>query len=519
MAATIDSACTRARCKAWALAALALPVWQAGADAAEWRFTPRAEARVSWSDNIRLGHDGERHGDFVTEAEPGFTLSGKGHRFALDADYTADLLWYLRGQGDSGLRHKLQAGLGAELLDELLFIDAKALIGQQNISPFGEQFVDNIHAAANRATVYVASVSPFLRQRLGNVAKGELRYTHDSFSSNNDALAASETDRAMLELKNGTSFVNLGWGLQAEGERVSFARSGTLINTRERADLSVKLLSTLALTASAGYERYGYTALTTLPQGSSRMFGLHWRPSTRTELQVAKGRRFYGDSYALNASYRGRLGALMLSYQEDITNAQAQFRIGTVDSTRAFLDRLWTLSLPDPALRREKIDSFLRDAGSPLGEPGATNAFSNRYFLQKTAQANLGLQGARNLVTLTAHATTRTVQSASFAPPPPDGLPSPFDDMHDTREAGLQALWRWKLNARTQSTVNASTDRVSMAAIGRTDRHHTLRLGVGHQWSRQLRGSVELRHVRQSSNLIPGSARENAIAVTMSALL
>jgi uncharacterized protein (PEP-CTERM system associated) len=519
MAAIIDAVPRRAPRLAGWLAVLALPCSLHGAFAAEWRLAPRAEVRTTWSDNVRLGHDGERRGDFVQEAEPGFTASGKGHRFSVDVDYTADLLWYLRGQGDSGLRHKLQAGLGAELLDELLFIDAKALIGQQNISPFGEQFVDNVHAAANRATVYVASVSPFLRQRLGSFAKSELRYTHDSFSSNNDALAASETDRAMLDLKNGSSLVNLGWGLHAEGERVHFARSGTLINSRKRADVSVKLLSTLAVTASAGHERYGYTALDTLPQGSSRMLGLHWRPSTRTELELASGRRFFGKTYALNASHRARLGAVMLSYQEDITNAQAQFRIGTVDSTSAFLDRLWTLAVPDATLRKEKIDSFLREAGSPLGVPGATNAFSNRYFLQKSAQANLGLQGARNLVMLTAHATTRIVQSASFAPPPPDGLPSPFDDMHDTREVGLQALWRLKFNARTQSTFNASTDRVAMAAIGRTDRHHTLRAGLAHQWSRQLRGSVELRHVRQSSNLIPGSAREHAIAVTLSALL
>ncbi len=518
MAAIIEAVPGPALRTALCAGLLTLACWPPAAVAAEWRFTPRAEARVSWSDNIRLGQQGERHSDFVTEAEPGFALSAKGHRFNLDADYSADLLWYLRGQGDTGLRHKLNAGLGAELLDELLFIDAKALVGQQAISPFGEQFTDNIHAAANR-TVYAASVSPVLRQRLGNVAHGELRYAHDTFRSNNDALAGSDTERAMIELKSGSAFQTLGWGLQAQAERAAYVRSGSIVNSARRADVNIKLMHTLALTASVGYERYGYTALETLPQGSSHMTGFSWRPSSRTVVEAQAGHRFFGDSYALNASHRMRLGALMLSYQEDITTAQAQFRIGTIDSTSAFLDRLWMVVVPDPAQRKDKIDAFLREAGSPLGVPGATNAFSNRYFLQKALQANIAAQGARNLLMLTAHGTTRIVQSASFAPPPPDGLPSPFDDMHDTREIGLQALWRWKFNARTQSTINASADRVSMAAIARLDRHHILRAALGHQWSRQLRTSVELRHLRQSSNLIPGSVRENALAVSVSVLL
>jgi uncharacterized protein (PEP-CTERM system associated) len=519
MAAIIDTSSRRALRLAPLACAALLPCWPQAAQAADWVFKPRAEARVSFSDNIRLATEGEKHSDFVTEAAPGFSLTARGHGLKLDADYTADLLWYWQGLGDTGIRHKLNAALASELLDDLLFVDATALVGQQSISPFGEQFVDNIHAAANRATVRALSVSPFLRQRLGTLANTELRYTHDSFSSNNDALAGAETERAALLVGSASGFQYLGWRLRWNGERADFARSGGLINTSRHADISVKLFRTLSLNASAGYERYGYTALAELPEGSSRMFGFQWRPSGRTDLDVAAGHRFFGKTYALSANHRMRLGAFSLSYQEDITTAQAQFRIGRADSTAAFLDRLWTLAVPDPLARKDKIDAFLREAGAPLGVPGATNAFSNRYFLQKAAQATFAMQGLRNLLMFTAHGTTRIVQSESFAPPTPDGLPSPFDDFHDTRETGLQAMWRWNMAPRTQSTVSADADRVLMPAISRVDRHHIMRLALGYQWTRKLRTSVEVRHLRQASNIVPGVVRENAIAVSLSTQL
>ena len=66
-----------------ALAVLAIP----DARAAEWKITPRIEAREAFTDNARLSR-GSKTSDFVTRVAPGIDLKAQGGRVLADVDYS-----------------------------------------------------------------------------------------------------------------------------------------------------------------------------------------------------------------------------------------------------------------------------------------------------------------------------------------------------------------------------------------------------------------------------------------------
>ncbi|MDO9188337.1 MAG: TIGR03016 family PEP-CTERM system-associated outer membrane protein, partial [Sulfurimicrobium sp.] len=114
--------------------------------AADWKITPSLDLKETYSDNIRLASPGNEKSDFVTQINPGISLTGTGPRLKVNARYGMQNLIYAEESSRNTLRHQLNAGANAELLDDLLYLDGKASISQQNISTFGQQSTgDNIN--------------------------------------------------------------------------------------------------------------------------------------------------------------------------------------------------------------------------------------------------------------------------------------------------------------------------------------------------------------------------------------
>lgn len=148
--------------------------------AAEWKIEPSLSLKETYSDNIKLAPPGNEKSDFVTQINPGISLTGTGPRLKVNARYGMQNLIYAEESSRNATRHLLNADANAELADDLLFLDAKASISQQNISSFGSQTTDNVNITDNLSEVRTYSFSPYLINRFGSMASSELRYTHDS---------------------------------------------------------------------------------------------------------------------------------------------------------------------------------------------------------------------------------------------------------------------------------------------------------------------------------------------------
>lgn len=489
-----------------AAAAMLLPC----AHAADWQFKPGIALRETYSDNIRLAPKGAERDDFVTEITPQFTLRKNGAGLQVQADYALQNLIYADDSDASATYHKLNARATAELLEGLFFLDGNASIAQQNTSAFGPRTEDNINATGNRSEVRTLSASPYLRKRFGETATAEARYTRDWMSSDAQALTIDHQDRITFAVNSGPEFRTLSWGGNYSRRNVSYDDGRTVRLESATTNFGYRLTPMFSLVATVGYETNNYVTFGEKPEGLIWLAGFKWTPSERTSLEARMGKRFYGNTYSVNASHRARTGVFSLGYNEDLTTALSPSVGQTNINTADLLNDLWRTSIPDNQTRQQMVDTFIRNNRLPSVLTQNVLSLSNRVFIQKALQSSFAFRGPRHTTILTLFNTERTAQNSAGLDA---GLPGAavLGLEGDTRQTGGNVIWNFQLSARTSAGASIGYSRTRSLSSERTDVYRNASVSLSRQISVKTRGTLEFRRQDQDTVLAGGSRVENAI--------
>lgn len=502
-----------------AAAAVALALLSlAPACRADWKFIPSVDLSETYTDNVALRANAQAN--WVTELAPTFRLDHIGPRLQLNAIYSRRFYEYADKDvgGTQNAAQNLSATAKAKLINELLFIDANASIGQRDASAFGavQQNTGNNFATANSAEVKTARISPYLKYRLGSYANAELRYSVDRVTSSAGGLNNSTANALTMNVASGNAFRQLGWGLQVNKSKqqgVATADSGGESDSENYA-LTLRWAATdqFNVTALGGYDSYDYQALGGSNGGQAWQLGFDWRPSSRTHLTASVGKRYYGNSYSLQAQHRARISVWTFSYNDAVTSTRQQFLLPSSIDTFSLLDRMFTTTIPDPDARRQAVEAYIQATGLPASLANSINYFSNRYYLQKQFQAAVALNGARTTTVLTLQDMRRNGLSSTDV----DGgllgnTSTMFND--NTRQSGGNVTWNWRLAPRTGVLASADMTRIRSISANTGSTNRGLRIGLTHQLQPKLRATINLR--RASGGLNTAKYTENAISASL----
>jgi uncharacterized protein (PEP-CTERM system associated) len=482
---------------------------------AEVRVRSSVSATETYSDNPQLSADGSE-GQFISSVTPTLNAIINSPRVQMSANLSANLYAYSGNtQNTNSASVQLSAGGKASLIQDLFYVDASASRSRQSISAFGQQS-PNDYSSANSTTISSWRISPYLVQRFGNFASGQLRYTRDWVQSGNGQLGKSHGDSASLALNSGPAFTTFGWDLQASHQSVGDAIAGESNTDNAVATLRYRAKSTLSLYVNGGYDRYSYEGLGGTSGGKSFAGGFTWTPSQRTSIDASIGRRYFGKTYSLDAKVRSRRTLWNVAYHDDITTARAQFlRPGSID-TASLLDSSFAAAFPDPVERLQAIRAYLAATGLPTSIANNINYFSNRLLLQKQLQASFVLNGAKSSLIASVSNTRRTALS-------PEGVDAPLTSdlalggLNDnTRQTGASVAFNYRLSSRTSTTASTSKSRSLSTTTGITQTQTNVNLTVNHQFARKLQGNVNLRHSRGDAfSVFGGGYRENAVSASL----
>jgi uncharacterized protein (PEP-CTERM system associated) len=358
------------------------------------------------------------------------------------------------------------------------------------------------------------TISPYLRKRYETFADFEARYAHDGVSSDTGGFATYNNDRFSLSANSGAAFNKIGWNAIYLRQQTSYSGFSSTNSDYANAAGRYNLTDQFALTGSVGYERYGYDFTSESPSGASWSVGFAWTPTPRTRLEASAGQRFYGNTYALNGTLRNRYEVWNVSYNEQITTPAAQLAQTVSIPTTTFLDQLFAQSIPDAATRTQAVDAYIRATGLPATLSYQVNGLSNSYFLQKRAQASVGLNISKSTLVLTAYNVVNSPQSVQGVN---SGLAANNNLAFaaDTHQAGVSALWTLRLAPLTSVNVNSQYYRTSSSSIDRVDHNELLTVGLSRQFLPKLNGTVELRRYQGTYGGV-GSFRENAVSAILS---
>lgn len=473
------------------------------ATAAEWKITPRVGLTEIYTDNVRLTPAGTERSEFITQVSPGLTIVGDGPRLQVRANYEMQNFAYGR-QGSFSSNHQFTGVADAELVDQLFFLNGKASVSQQPISPFDTQALSNANQTGNRTDVRTYSVSPYLRHRFGSAAIAEMRYSHDASASTAGGLLDSNSDSIRLSVDSGTAFRTVGWGWRYSRQDTDYDNANSLRSEETAASLRYLLTPRFALTSSAGYEKSDYLALGAKPQGSFWQAGVAWAPTSRTNLEASGGHRYYGKSYSLSARHRARRTVWSLGFSDQVSTTQSQFQIPVTPDTQAFITQLEQTPGLDPQV--------LADLTSLLNTP--INSLTNRVFLEKRWQGSVALNGAKNTLLLSVFDANRNALTASTI----DGalLGATNIALQDnTHQRGIGAMWNWHPTSRSSLSLGANQSRAESFSTGLVTNTRTWQIGLTRRYHPNLKGTLELRRLQQDFNQPGRDVRENAVTASL----
>ena len=500
-----------------AIIILTCPVYSVAAD---WKIVPRLNLIETYTDNVTLAARGSEKSDFITQINPGISLIGTGARLKVDASYTMQNLFYANENNSNRTVHQLRAGEKAELIKNFLFLDSNANISQQNISLLGPLATTNENITNNRTTIKTYSISPYIRHNFSNFASTQARYTHNAVYTVVEGNTGRQSDTILLSLTSGSAFRTLGWGLNYTNQKINGlgtsigGLSRSVENERYTGNLRYRVSSKFSLTGTSGYQKFSYASTIGKSAGSFWTAGFVWTPAERTSITANAGQAFFGPTYTLMASHHTRRSAWSLNANQLITTTRDQFLIPATTDTANFLNQLWTSNIPDPVMRQQTVDAFIRDNGLPASISDPINFLTTQFFLQKRLQATVALSGARNTLVLSTFHMLREPQTIGDTNDVLIGTNN--ISLNSTiKQIGGNALWSWKITPRTNANIGAVYTRSNILATGREDETKTFRVGLTRQIRPKLNGAVNFRHTERTSNQIGSEYRENAIVASL----
>lgn len=478
-----------------------------------WEIYPIFLADETYTDNVRLGPVGLERSDWVTRLAPGVLIYGNGPRLRLTASYSPEILARAQ-EGTIDIFHHLKANGDAELMQQLLFVDASARVSQQDVSLFGPLTESNVNVTENRTTVGAFSLSPYLRRDFGRNVQGEARLTYSTVNTgktdasiNAAAVSDSSSNRIDLRLISGPAYKRLTWNVAYSKERIDYESGQNIEIDRISAAARRLITPTLGLQANVGYEDNNYVTSGPALDGAFWSVGPEWTPTPRTRLVATAGRRFDKPHYSLDFSHRTRLTTWSVDYKDDITTQRQQILVPTGVDTIDFLNTLFLSRISDPVARQQAVQAFIIQTGLPPTLIFPVNFFTTTPFEQKQWRASFGIHGVRNAVLANVFRMTREAtavdQTATGA--------GDFAFSKNTKQTGTSLIWTLRMTAQTTSNVSVGYTRNEFLDLGRKDDLMFIRLSLTRQLDPRMSGSLNFRRLQNDSNQNGAGYRENAV--------
>jgi uncharacterized protein (PEP-CTERM system associated) len=489
---------------------------------ADWKFTPTLGVSETYSDNPGLQRDADAHGQWISEAIPGFTLASRSRRLRLSAFGEWHFYRYQDKNTPNMHDRERRYGLNADarLIEDFLSLETAASGSRQAISAFGPRY-NEPYSTFNRTDVRTWSISPVLQHRFGNTAAMQLRVTHDSVESDgnitNSAFADSRSTSALLSLASPDANSALGWGLQYMRQNLEMDRYGSSTSVNASANLRYRLSRSWSAVASVGHDSYEFTTLNSRTSGPSYNAGFIWAPSSRTSVDARIGHSFLGKTGALAATQRTRRLVSRLSYSDQVTTSRAQFLLPAAIDTAAMLDQLFSSTISDPVLRAQAVQSYMASTGLPPSLANNINYLSNRYMREKRLQAAWIYTLPHSTMMLSAYRSQRTALSLEQSDS--ELLGSQFASLNDNvRQYGVDASFSYRLSPRTTASAAAAASRSTSLTTGVTQPAHYVNLSLTRQFERKARAIFELRHTSSAYGAFTSAAASGAGRYTENAL-
>jgi uncharacterized protein (PEP-CTERM system associated) len=459
---------TVTRCSVPILAVLgaALGMMAPSALAGDWRIVPSVSINETATDNVGLVKN-HRESDWITDITPGINITGRGDRLSLSFDYQLHGLHYANDSSRNNFQNSLNAKGTLEALENFFFIDASAMISQQNLSAFNGSTNSSVDTNDSDNTTETATyqIAPYFKGVLGVSTEYLLRYNLSKTSADENNARNAKTRQLVGRLASTKDFSRLGWALDASSQKEDFQKGRDTESDLVRGTLTYRIVPQFRASLIAGRESNDYTSLGK-ESHTIKGAGLEWTPTERTLLAASYEDRFFGGSNSITFTHRTPGTAWKYTQTKDVFTSTDQSQ-GSVGTYFSLLDSMFSSAIPDPVARAAYVNAMLQSSGISPNASLQGGFLSTGVTLQQRKELSLALVGARNTVTFAA--TRSENQDISNGTGSGWFLGTDFASLNNIKQTGASVNWSHNLSGL--STLSGSASRLKSKGSGDSSQH------------------------------------------------
>ena len=373
-----------------------------GASAGEWRVKSGLNVGQVYTDNVELDDD-DKESKFVSVVRPTFNLVGKGNR--ANVSFISAFEFNNSGSGADSFSPKISATADAELLEDVLFIDADLSSNQSTIDPFAAAGNSQLNQSDNVTTTYDYSISPYVVKHFGQTADLRVRYTYDDQINKGDELSDSVQQSILATLQSGRDFSRLTWKLESdyqdtdyESDESSSEQDGNSEKWSNSLTLGYKVNRKFELRGTIGKEWNNYQTFD--DDDTDDQFwdvGVVWTPNRRTTVDAGYGKHFYSTTPRFSMSHQTRKTTFSAKYTRSLSDTRSERSNPNVFS---FSDSLRDQLSEQNQLTDSQIDEFEQALSDLLFLNNNSTFRDQGVFVNELFESSFSVKGKRTTATV-----------------------------------------------------------------------------------------------------------------------
>lgn len=468
-------------------------------------FTPTVTVTQTLTSNALLD-DANRRADAVTAISAGVSASSRGKRLQGTLDYELTGFVHARSSKANETSNSLRASAKSELVDDWLFLDANATIGQRTISAFGVQTSDPSISNPNRTEVRTLVVTPSLRGQIGSLANYQAQVSRTEQSNSTGDVGDMSGSSATINISSAGPN-RAGWGLLATRTQTRYDAGRSTATDAVRASFNYRMSPDLRVSLSGGRERSNLLDVAG-SSGSIWGAGLDWLPSERTRVSLQRDRRFLGDSHLISLDHRLARTVWRFTSTKDISTSQPTFLNAGWSSYYDLLYANLASTIADPDARRQAVLQQMALQGVSLNAPaGSVGFLSSAVTMASRQDLSVAYQGLRTSLTFAIYRSdTRRLDAAAQV----------LDDLSDSalvKQDGVTLTVSHRLTPASYLNLTAFHQRTRGSRSSQSNEQSSFNVGWTSQFGRTGDVSFGARHIEFDSTTVPYN--ESAVFATL----
>ena len=468
------------------------------------KVTPRLEAALNWTDNIRQTSD--KRSSSWAELSPAVNISSERGRFIGSFDLAGRSMVYSGNGNKEGNRSEtygIVSGAGQlALIENTLFLEGSADVNRRNSNLFSGFIGEDSNAYNQDQENRNYGAGARLQYTLGSVAQCNVRY-HSAWRDSNYAGEKKQNSQLWsTQLGNAEATRLVGWGLDYRHIKTKYADypDSDIIQNQARGTLYANLMSTFRLRFIGGHETYDdIRGKTSHSIGGG---GFDWTPTPRTQISALAEKRFFGTGYEFTLSHRAHRSLWQIIGSNDITSTT---------NTGLYRNPLYDDFLSSPlydVMTPEQRAEFINQNFPTL------DAATNSMYRERAWTALWTYGGLRNILTLSGQRAYRKEMSSTSI-----GGTGIFAYGEELTTDTAAVSFSRRLSRNTTLTAGVTQQWTSTTArvdgkerdVDRTN----FDLGVTRRLGKSVHGSLGYRHSRTDSELNNDKYSENAVRASL----